>query len=207
MLGTPDLPRSPWTARATSCLMNHRLMLSGSHPEPSSCRIQAGAELGRGVGPQGRRTIGSSGPGQTGITIDLEAPMGSGDGWMGSGRPAGEVAYDPGNGPPQAGGTVIELETALRLCRQVQDEVRGKGGAVPGGSAEAAAGSAAAIQQRCPWPPRLVSRVRAGQSAPGRQHVPRRRAGPTEVTVVATTAKERPLNGRVGRPLSHPDWT
>jgi hypothetical protein len=36
--------------------------------------------------------------------------------------------HDPSNGPPRAGGNepVIELQTALRLCRQLQDEVRGQ---------------------------------------------------------------------------------
>jgi hypothetical protein len=46
---------------------------------------------------------------------------------MGSGRHGAEVAHDPSNGPPRTGGneSVIELETALPLCRQVQDEVVG----------------------------------------------------------------------------------
>ena len=37
-------------------------------------------------------------------------------------------AHDPSNGPPRTGGNepVIELQTALRLCRQLQDEVRGQ---------------------------------------------------------------------------------
>jgi hypothetical protein len=76
---------------------------------------------------------------------------------MGSRRNAGDAAHDPSNGSPRAGGNepVIELQAALRLCRQVQDEVRGSGGVLLGGSAGAAAGSAAVIRRRCALPPHL----------------------------------------------------
>jgi hypothetical protein len=66
-------------------------------------------QLRRGGGPRGRRTIDSTGPGQLGSSLTWKLRWVRGGGWMSSGRHPAEVAHDPGNGPPQAGGTVVEL--------------------------------------------------------------------------------------------------
>lgn len=96
VLCAPYLPRSPWTDRATSCLMNHGLVLSRSHPttfRPAASWLVLGSVAAldlRAEGPSALLAQASAahhGPGSS-------DGFGSGR-WMGSGRHGAEVAHDP----------------------------------------------------------------------------------------------------------------
>lgn len=96
VLCAPYLPRSPWTDRAMSCLMNHGLVLSRSHPttfRPAASRLVLGSVAAldlRAEGPSALLAQASAahhGPGSS-------DGFGSGR-WMGSGWHGAEVAHDP----------------------------------------------------------------------------------------------------------------